>query len=275
MSDPQLHNLRVAAAQPGSGEDTTLYLQTSPEYAMKRLLAAYPEPMYQVSRAFRDHERGRLHNPEFTLLEWYRPGFDYQQLMSEVAELVIAVGPWSKTRRITYAQSFRDSFDVDPLVVSESTLREIVVGRALLAHPERAGRDALLDLLLSHSIAPRLDGPVLIYDYPASQAALAVIRQDTPPVAERFELFIDGIEVANGFHELTDAAEQRRRFEDDNAARIARALPQAGLDERLLAALDSGLVPMSGVALGIDRLLMLIGGYDCIDDVIAFPFENC
>ena len=181
VSDPQLHNLRVAAAQPGSGEDTTLYLQTSPEYAMKRLLAAYPEPMYQVSRAFRDHERGRLHNPEFTLLEWYRPGFDYQQLMSEVAELVIAVGPWSKTRRITYAQSFRDSFDVDPLVVSESTLREIVVGRALLAHPERAGRDALLDLLLSHSIAPRLDGPVFIYDYPASQAALAVIRQDTPP----------------------------------------------------------------------------------------------
>ena len=275
VTDPQLHNLSVAAAPLGTADATTYYLQTSPEYAMKRLLAAHPEAIFQVSRAFRDRELGRLHNPEFTLLEWYRPGFNYQQLMDEVAALVTAVGPWSSTRRVSYAQAFRDALGVDPLDATESALRETVVGRDLMAHPERSSRAALLDLMLSHCIAPQLAGPVFVYDYPASQAALAAIRPDDPPVAERFELFIDGVEIANGFHELTDAAEQRRRFEDDNRTRAAVGQPQATLDERLLAALESGLVPTSGVALGIDRLLMLIGGYDCIADVIAFPFENC
>ncbi len=275
VTEPQIHNLTTQAAPPTLQDSTTLYLQTSPEYAMKRLLAAMSEPIYQVGRAFRDEELGRVHNPEFTLLEWYRPGFDYHQLMDEVAELVMTLGTWTDAARISYGQAFREILAIDPHASSESALRDFVQQRELVVNAQRLTWDGLLDLILSQCIAPRLQGLVFIYDYPASQAALAAVREDQPPVAERFELFIDGLEIANGFQELTDAAEQRRRFENDNRLRREAGLPEASLDERLLAALDHGLPTMSGVALGIDRLLMQIGGYDCIADVIAFPFENC
>jgi lysyl-tRNA synthetase class 2 len=251
-----------------------LYLQTSPEFAMKRLLAAGSGPIYQVCRAFRDGESGRLHNTEFTLLEWYRPGFDHHALMDELSVLVgRLLGSTAPTRRLTYRDAFVEHLQVDPF--EEST-------NALLARAEHCGlkltgdnsveRDLVLDFLFSHSVQPRLgDGQVYVYDYPASQAALARVRAAQPPLAERFELFLNGIEIANGYHELTDAHEQRQRFAADGRARKRLGLEQMPVDERLLGALAHGLPDCAGVAVGLDRLFMVAAGESSIDAVMAFP----
>jgi lysyl-tRNA synthetase class 2 len=270
------------AVTSGNGAAPTLYLHTSPEFPMKRLLAAGSGPIYQVSRVFRDGERGRLHNPEFTLLEWYRPGFDHHALMEEVEALVchlldpfVRLGP---TRRLSYAQAFRRYADVDPHSATTQALKACAAEHGIVMGGSRDDmpRDGWLDLLLTQVVEPHLGGEGLcfVYDYPASQAALARVGSQTPPLAARFELYVRGMELANGFHELTDSGEQRRRFEADRTLRQAHGRSAPPMDERLLAALAHGLPDCAGVALGLDRLLMTALGAESIDQVLAFAIDK-
>lgn len=274
VTDVHLESLEV---RRGDGTRAG-FLQTSPEYAMKRLLCAGAPDLFQVARVFREGERGRNHNPEFTMVEWYRLGMDHHALMDDVESLLRAlleplraVGP---TRVVTYAAAFRESLGCDPL---ESTAREleaclrargIDVPVALVDD-----HDGLLDLAMASHVAPGFadDRLTFVLDFPASQAALARIRG---PVASRFEAFWGGLELANGFHELGDAAEQSRRFDVDLAERARRGRPRREPDRRFLAALVAGLPPCAGVALGFDRVAMIAGGARRIDEVIAFPVER-
>jgi lysyl-tRNA synthetase class 2 len=271
-SDPHIASLATTCDSVGR-----LYLQTSPEFAMKRLLAAGSGPIYQICRAFRDGERGRLHNPEFTLLEWYRPGFDHHRLMDELNALVDRVlGPGAPARRLTYRDAFAAHGGIDPFTADAGTLGERARGAGLvLDGPGATDRDTLLEFLFSHDVQPALgDGRVFVYDYPASQAALARVRDGEPRVAERFELFVNGLEIANGYHELGDAGEQRARFTADDGIRAERALDRMPADERLLAALAHGLPDCAGVAVGLDRLFMIAAGAGSIDAVMAFPVDR-
>lgn len=250
------------------------FLHTSPEFPMKRLLAAGVGDCYQVARVFRADEAGRHHNPEFTLLEWYRVGFDHHRLMDEVEALVRAVdheGRAAETRRLTYAQALADHAGVDAHRDDAPALARRARELGLAVQGE-LDRDAWLDLLLSTMVCPAFppNRLTLIHDYPASQAALARVRPGDPPVAERFELYWGPLELANGFHELGDAAEQRRRFEVERAARAQRGLADVPMDTRLLQALEAGLPDCAGVALGVDRLLMALSGEDDIRRVLAF-----
>ncbi len=268
VPDLHLDSLRCQTSSlPGP-----LYLQTSPEYAMKRLLAAGSGPIFQITKAFRDGETGGRHNPEFTLLEWYRPGFDHHALMDEMDELLTEILGVPAADRLTYEGAFLTHAGVDPHRASPEELRR----RALelgLSDLEDLDRDGWLDLLLSHVVEPKLgrERPTFLHDFPESQAALAKVRPGDPPLAERFEVFVEGVELANGFHELTDATEQRRRFERDRAARREAGRHVPPLDERFLAALEAGLPPTAGVALGVDRLVMLVLGATEIAEVLAFP----
>lgn len=254
------------------------FLHTSPEYPMKRLLAAGCGDIWQICRVYRDGESGRWHNPEFTLIEWYRIGIDHHALMADVERLINTMLPparqFDRAERLTYREAVQlhagvDAFD-DPTAVLIARLRsaDVDVPRSL-----RADRDGCLDLIMSVLVGPRLglDRLSFIYDYPASQAALARARGQ---VASRFEAYLDGIELANGFHELADANEQRSRFVQDVASRNARNLPPMPVDENFLAALARGLPECSGVALGFDRLVMCATGARHIDEVIAFPFDR-
>jgi len=254
------------------------FLQTSPEFAMKRLLAAGAGPIYQIAKAFRREEAGRHHNPEFTLLEWYRPDWSSTQLMDEVEALVAPELAGRSFSRLSYADAFKHWAEVDPIRDSTARLAGRCADIGLTADTLNPGnhRDTWLDLLLSHCLVPamRSEGAVFIYDYPASQAALARVRAGDPPLADRFELFVDGVELANGFCELTDAAEQARRFEAENTQRVADGLAAVPLDEAFLAALGAGLPDCSGVALGIDRLLMLATGQQHLDEVLAFSWAR-
>ena len=268
VPDLHLDSLRCRPA----GSPDPLYLQTSPEYAMKRLLAAGSGPIFQLTKAFRDGEAGPRHNPEFTLLEWYRPGFDHHALMDEMDELLTDVLGVPAADRLTYEGAFLAHAGVDPHRASVEDLRR----RALklgLSDLEGLDRDGWLDLLLSHVVEPQLgrNRPTFLHDFPESQAALAKIRPGDPPLGERFEVFVEGLELANGFHELTDAAEQRRRFTRDRDRRREQGRHVPPLDERFLAALEAGLPPSAGVALGVDRLVMLALGATEISEVLAFP----
>lgn len=273
ITDPSIEPLIVPA---GSSLGAPRYLQTSPEYAMKRLLAAGFGPVFQICRAFRDGEAGPRHNPEFSLLEWYRPDFDHHQLMAELAELVcLCLGerPW---RKYSYRQLFLDMLDLDPFLAGADELEAVARGK-LDAGSLAGDRDLWLDLLLSHIIEPQLarQGMCFIYDYPASQAALSrIVETDGVAVGQRFELYVDGIELANGYFELRDPVEQRSRFEADNLRRAASGLASRPLDEALLAALEQGLPDCSGVALGVDRLLMLQTDVSDIREVLAFGWER-
>jgi lysyl-tRNA synthetase class 2 len=265
---------------------STRYLQASPEAAMKRLVAFGSGPIWQLARAFREDERGRVHNPEFSILEWYRPGFDQHALMDEVAELfAVLMGDALKSRepeKIAYRDVFRDHLDVDPLESSATDLADVARANAVEAPAgfDDEDRDAWLDLLLSLRIQPQLGKgpgelrPVFVYDYPASQASLARLSHSDERVAERFELFYDGVELCNGYHELLDATEQRARLEEANRQRRADGKDALALDERFLAALDAGLPDCSGVAMGFDRVVMLACGATSIDEVIAFPADR-
>ncbi|MDP1708961.1 MAG: EF-P lysine aminoacylase EpmA [Gammaproteobacteria bacterium] len=280
---PQLHSLVTRYTGPLAPQGTPLYLHTSPEFAMKRLLAAGSGAIYQISKAFRDGEYGRWHNPEFTLLEWYRPDYDHHALMDEVAALIayLPMLQLTDSERTPYGSLFQHHAGIDPHTASVAELQACALGHgvAMAGHSPHE-RDSWLDLLLTHSVIPQLRPDCLhfIYDYPASQAALARVRPAGPgqahALAERFELYINGIELANGFHELGDSVEQRRRFEHENNQRTSCGLPPVPIDEHLLSALAHGLPACAGVALGIDRLLMLAGGYSHINEVIAFPFER-
>ncbi|MEN8165352.1 MAG: EF-P lysine aminoacylase EpmA [Acidobacteriota bacterium] len=271
VTDLHLHTLSTEAIVPGCGP-SRLYLQTSPEFAMKRLLASDSGPIYQICKAFRDEEAGRLHNPEFTMLEWYQPGWDHHRLMDEVEDLLTAILGTGPAKRQSYGDLFLSRLGVDPHRDDAEALRH----RALEHGLEDIGgldREGWLSLMMTQCIEPTLGrgAPAFVFDYPADQAALARIRHDDPPVAERFEVYVEGVELANGYHELTDAAEQRRRFESDLETRRARGLPEPPYDHRLIGAIDHGIPPCAGVALGIDRLVMLAAGASDLKDVIAFP----
>lgn len=278
-TDPALESLQTRWSAPGSRLGSSLYLQTSPELAMKRLLAAGLGPIFQVCKVFRDGERGRLHHPEFTLLEWYRPGWGYGRLMDEVAALVrVALDrPAMAIERIAYRDLFLSGLNLDPTDAPIDALRSAAEAADIGgASSLRLHRDGWLDLLLTHCLEPRLGRKAMtfVHDYPASQAALARIRAGDPPVAERFELYIDGVELANGFQELRDAREQRRRFESEQATRRREGRHVPPVDERFLAALAAGFPDCAGVALGVDRLLMIAVGAGHIDEVLAFPVER-
>jgi lysyl-tRNA synthetase class 2 len=275
VTDVHLSAMRCRYRGPDADDGRDLYLQTSPEYAMKRMLAADSGPVYQLCKAFRDGEAGTRHNPEFTLLEWYRPGWDHHQLMDEIDQLLSAILGVRPGEKLDYRDAFDRYAAVDVFADTDEALR-----RRLEADggqfPEDLARDDLLDLILTHIIEPMLGHcqPTFIYDYPASQAALARVRDEEPPVAERFEVFVEGVELANGYHELTDPSVQRKRFDDDLEARRRAGLPEVPVDERLLAALDHGMPDCAGVALGVDRLVMLAAGTREISDVIAFPIDR-
>jgi len=263
-------DVNIASCEVVSG-DRSLYLQTSPEFAMKRLLAAGSGSIFQIGHAFREGERGRLHNPEFSLLEWYRVGYGYQQLMDEMELLITSLSLHQcEFSRISYRALFRQALDLDIDEITLAGLRGECVRLVPGSDPAGFEFDQCLDLLLGMSIAPAMRGYQFVYDYPVSQAALARVNARDPSVAERFELFFDGIELANGFSELTDAAQQRARFEQDNNARERSGLPPHAIDEQLLAALQSGLEDCAGVALGLDRLLMVLLDLDSIDQVLTF-----
>jgi lysyl-tRNA synthetase class 2 len=253
------------------------WLHTSPEFPMKRLLAAGSGDCWQLARVFRGGEHGRRHNPEFSLLEWYRVGWDAGRLMDEVDDFVRALAsarlPLAGSLRLSYREAFRRHAGLDPFDVSAGALAAALEAREIEVPRDMSqDKEALLDLALALLVEPALDPaqPTFIHDFPASHAALARIRPGDPPVAERFELFLGGMELANGFCELTDAAEQRARFAADLDARGRRGLETPPLDERFLAALAHGLPACSGVALGFDRLVMLLAGVEDIREVLAF-----
>jgi lysyl-tRNA synthetase class 2 len=258
-----------------------LYLNTSPEFCMKRLLAAYGEPIFQVCKSFRDDELGPLHNPEFTMLEWYRPGFDMFELMDELADLVQVLvrnhQPGATFQRVSYAEVYQQAVGIDPHTTTADECRRCAVEHGL-SIPVGMGDsvDEWLDWLLIELVMPSLltDRYTFIYDYPASQAALAKIHQNRygHAVAARFELNYGEVELANGFDELLDADEQRRRFEQENEERSSRGLRSSIIDEYLLDALGHGLPRCSGVAMGVDRLLMILSGKSSLEQVLTFPF---
>jgi elongation factor P--(R)-beta-lysine ligase len=257
----------------------TLYLQTSPEFAMKRLLAADSGPIYQICKAFRNRgESGIQHNPEFTLLEWYRPGFNHHDLMDEVADLFKIILPCESIRHFSYAELFQQFLQVDPHDASVRQLKAIAAQNKIQLHSTDCiamEKDDWLNLLMTHCIEPKLPKHLLfIYDFPASQAALARIRHENPPIAERFEVYMQGMELANGFHELNIAEEQRARFQHDLLQRKKRGHPSVPLDENFLAALEHGLPDCAGVALGLDRLFMIAAKKKSIAEVIPFSLER-
>jgi lysyl-tRNA synthetase class 2 len=284
--DANLESFVTRYTGPGAPDGEPMFLHTSPEFPMKRLLASGAGPIYQICRVFRDGESGRLHNPEFTLLEWYRPGLDDQQLMDEVQELVgVLLGPYRSLgppQRLTYADAFERHAGLDPRTANGAELTECAE-RHRLSVPRGlsiADRDSWLDLILTQVVEPRLGVGALcfLYDYPASQASLARIRhakrEGEHPVAERFELYLEGVELANGFHELGNATEQQCRFQSEIEKRQARGQRSVPFDANLIAALDYGLPDCAGVALGLDRLLMLALKAQSIRDVIGFPIDR-
>jgi lysyl-tRNA synthetase class 2 len=278
-TDVHLASLTCKATTPAGRE--RLWLQTSPEFHMKRLLAAGSGPIFQLARSFRDGEVGRRHNLEFTMLEWYRPGMALDALIEETTDLVTTVlerdpGP---VRRLRYRVLFREHLAIDPFAVDISVLRRLAGERGNLNMSE-SSRDACLDLLMCLIIEPQLGHEKIdvVVDYPASQAALARHHRDPEDgewVASRFELYLAGVELANGYDELTDAEEQAARFEADNVERRGAGLPEVDVDRRLLAALAHGLPAGSGVALGIDRLIQLALGKSSVAEVMAFSTPRC
>ena len=271
VSDPHLFPFATDYIPEGGGQAQTLYLHTSPEYPMKRLLAAGSGCIWQLCRVYRNGESGRRHNPEFSMLEWYRLGFDHHQLMDEVDDLVDSMLGCGRSRRVTYAALFEQYLGVDIHACEISELADL--GRRHCDFRGELDTDGWLNLLFSHCIEPQLLEPTMVYAFPASQAALARVVEgdDRVPSAARFELFIKGMELANGYFELTDAGEQARRFAADQQLRETYRRPSLPIDQRLIAALQQGLPECAGVALGIDRLVMLALDAHSIDEVIAFP----
>lgn len=261
--DPHIASLAVA----GHG-----WLQTSPEFAMKRLLAAGSGSIFQICKAFRDAEAGNFHNPEFTMLEWYRIGFDEHELMSEVEQLLASLVDGGEARRCSYGDLFRERLGIDPHRAGHAELQALV-DRHIDTSSTCADKNQCLELLFTHLLQPDLNGLNFVHDYPASQAALARLAIDAngTTIARRFEFFFKGVELANGYCELTDAQEYLHRCEADNVKRAAHGLPTMEIDTRLVAAMQHGLPDCAGVALGLDRLLMLMADAASIDEVLSFP----
>ena len=269
VTDVHLQSFEV---RPHDLSEPTLFLQTSPEYAMKRLLAAGSGPIYQIAKAFRSGEQSRLHNPEFSLVEWYRPGFSLTDLMDEVEQFITRLLCRQKIPRYTYKDLFKEHLNLDPHTITLQELRQFSDELIDVCGADLDAND-YLQLLMDQKIEPRLPDCCFVIEYPEAQAALSAVAPDAEgvPVAQRFELYVDGMELANGYFELTDAVEQRSRFEGDLARRRQLGLPAVPVDEELLAALEAGLPSCAGVALGLDRLLMVLGQNRDICDVISYP----
>jgi lysyl-tRNA synthetase class 2 len=276
-TEPNIESFATAFSGRAGAGARERWMRTSPEHALKRLLALGIGDCYELGRVFRNGEAGRRHNPEFTLLEWYRVGWDHHRLIGETLDLLrealALVGRDARVLQTTYRDLFLTGLGVDPLRDPLETLRKPLADVRI----DDAGlsRDDWLDLLLTHKLQAAFarDRITVVRDFPATQCALARIRDGDPPVAERFEIFLGPNELANGYHELTDADEQRARFLRDNARRRAGGRREMPIDERLLAALPC-MPACAGVALGIDRLLMCLADTDDIGEVIAFPFAD-
>jgi lysyl-tRNA synthetase class 2 len=261
--------------QPSRGR--AMFLQTSPEFGMKRLLAAGATAIFQITRAFRNAEVGKLHNPEFTMVEWYRVGDELADAMTMISNLCQTLLGTRPAERVTYAVAFEKHAGLNP---HQASTEELVgaLERLKIAIPAGLSddRDGLLNLILAECVEPKLGqaAPTILYEYPASQAALAKLSDTSPPVALRFELYVRGIELANGYQELLDAGELRQRNAKANAARAADGKPKLPEESRLLAAMEAGLPPCTGVALGFDRLVMLAAEANSLANVIAFPIDR-
>lgn len=270
VSDPYIQSMVTESC---CDKGTPLYLHTSPELCMKRLLAAGSESIYQIAHVFRDEESGKRHQTEFTMLEWYRSGFDYFQLMDDASQLLSEIGI-SKPNKMTYAEVFLKTVNIDPHTASVKELQKIAGENGW--GDDSNDRHALLDYIFSEVVIKNINSeqPFYIYDYPECMAALATIKKGSPSVAERFELFINGMEIANGFNELCNVDEQKQRFDKEILIRKEKGMPELPLDSYFLNALESGLTKTAGVAVGIDRLLMVLSGKDDIKDVMAFTLDN-
>lgn len=272
-TDPNLSSFNTQFHSPDDKNPITFYLNTSPEFAMKRLLAAGSGSIYQICKVFRDYEAGIHHQPEFTMLEWYRIGYDHHQLMDDLSDLLSRFGFYS-VERMLYSDVFESCTGVHPHLADSKTLLEKAKNYGL--ETNAVDRGLLLDFIFTQSIAPALTGDkaVILFDFPACQASLAKIRNDEYPVAERFELFIDGVEIANGFHELCDAKEQMSRFEEDNRKRKIKGQNEMPIDKRLVNSLEHGLPECAGIAVGLDRLFMKMKGRNSIEEVVTFSYFN-
>ncbi|OBW95948.1 elongation factor P--(R)-beta-lysine ligase [Gallibacterium salpingitidis] len=275
VTDVHLATFQTEFTPPFGPNPQTLHLITSPEYHMKRLLAEGSGPIFQICKVFRNEEAGKRHNPEFTMLEWYRPFFDMYRLINEVDDLLQQILDCPPTESLSYQFVFQEYVGLDPLSATKAELVEKAKQQGLV-NADMEGRDTLLQYLFSEVVEKNIgqEHPVAVYHFPAAQAALAQISSEDHRVAERFEFYYKGLELANGFHELTDANEQLHRFEQDNLLREKLHLPPQQMDTRFLAALKSGLPSCSGVALGVDRLLMIALSTDNIEDVISFSIQN-
>jgi lysyl-tRNA synthetase class 2 len=280
-TDPNIESFSLEFSGRTGGLPRTRWLRTSPEFALKRLLAAGVGDCYELGRVFRNGEAGGRHNPEFTMLEWYRIDWDHHRLIDETVVLVQSALALLQRRatvvKTTFRDLYRDRLGIDPFVADEPTLRATLGDIGI--DPDGLTRDDWLDLLMTHRLQPGFDrnGILVVYDYPASQCALAKIsagQGGEPAAAERFELYLGPLELANGYHELTAASEQRARFLRDHVVRGERGAIQPPFDEALLAAIAAGLPACAGVALGIERLLMAMLGTDRIADVLAFDFGH-
>ena len=279
-TEPNIESFSVRFSGPlPDGGERTRWLRTSPEFALKRLLAEGVGDCYELGRVFRDGEAGRRHNPEFTMLEWYRLAWSHIDLASETCDLIeramalVERRPRRETR--SYRGLYQSAFGFDPFTASIETIKAPLADHAI--HAEGLGRDDWLDLLMTHRLQPEFEDDVLrvIHGFPPSQCALArIVGQGADAVAARYEVYLGDSELANGYHELTDATEQRARFENDNRRRAARGQRELPIDTHLLAAMDAGLPECAGVALGIERLLMEMLDADCIADVLAFDFSQ-
>ena len=269
-------SIESIAASAGSHKGP-LYLQTSPEFFMKRLLCAGSGPIYQLCHVFRNDEQGRNHNPEFTMLEWYRTGFDMFDLIDEVEALISLLIPAidAPATRIAYHALFEQTTGLDLKSASRADIRALA-GEFGIVIPSDHPDDGLVEMIFNIATASwmREQRAVVVHHFPASQASLAMLSPDDPELALRFEYYVDGIELANGFQELADPHEQKRRFESDNARRRERGVQTMPIDEHFLAALDHGLPACSGVAAGIDRILMIRNRQPDIASVMAFPFPR-
>ncbi len=277
-TDPNIESFNVHFSGSTQAGNATRWLRTSPEFALKRLLASNVGDCYELGRVFRNGEFGRKHNPEFSMLEWYRVGWNHLQLIDECIDLVKQLFELKaitlNVKRFTYKELFVSTLGIDPYVASNPQLSSTLQAVTEI-NPQSLSRDDLLDLLLTHCIEPTFQARQLtvIYDFPASQCALAKIRYDDNPVAERFELYLGSIELANGYHELTDAIEQNQRFDKDIAMRKSLGLVSPDKDQRLINALPH-LPACAGVAMGIDRLMMSLLKLDNINEIIAFDFSR-
>lgn len=267
VTDPHIESFKVPVTL-----SKDYFLQTSPEYAMKRLLATGSGCIYQITKSFRIGEAGHQHNPEFSMLEWYRIGFTHHDLMHELDELLQYCLETKPAEKVSYQQLFLTYLNIDPHNSDLTQLKQVISANNIQMNLTTLDHDTALQILLSHLIEPKLgiEKPLFLYDFPPSQAALSKINNG---VAERFELYINGSEIANGFHELTDPAEQKTRFEKNQCDRKTRGQFIPNIDYYLIDALEKGLPDCSGVAIGLDRLLMQIIKTKAIQDVICFPFS--